>query len=214
MAVAAVIPAYNEERTIAMVLQVLKRIPYIQEIVVVSDGSTDATAQVARQLGVRVVELTDNCGKGFAMMAGLEVTQADVVLFLDADLIGLTEQHVQELLAPVMEGLSEMAVGVFDGGRTSTDLAQALMPFLSGQRVVRRDLLRAVDDLDAARYGVEIALTRYIRKHRSRVAEVVLRDMTHLTKEEKLGLVRGFAARMKMYWEIMRVLQKEQKNTH
>jgi hypothetical protein len=51
---------------------------------------------------------------------------------LDADLIGLTVEHVRQLLQPVIDGESEATVGIFDGGRTSTDWAQALAPCVCG----------------------------------------------------------------------------------
>jgi glycosyltransferase involved in cell wall biosynthesis len=207
--VAAVIPAYNEEQTIGRVLDVVCRLPLIDEVIVVSDGSTDRTAAVARAHGARVIELATNMGKGAAMQVGVQATAADVLLFLDADLIGLTAQHVLSLLEPVVSGRSDMAVGVFDGGRPVTDLAQAIAPYLSGQRAVHRCVLEEVGDLEGVGYGVELALTRYIRRNRSRVTEVLLPDLTHLTKEEKLGFVKGFAARMRMYWEIVKVLPRD-----
>jgi glycosyltransferase involved in cell wall biosynthesis len=204
--VAAVIPAFNEERTVGDVVSVLKEHPLVQQVVVVSDGSTDQTAAVARAHGAEVVELTENLGKGAAIQAGIERVTADVVLFLDADLIGLTPEHVTKLLRPVLSGESEMAIGLFDGGRTATDLAQAIAPYLSGQRALRRELLEGIGDLDGAGFGVELLLTQYVRKQRYRIKAVGLKDMTHQTKEEKRGLMRGFAARMKMYWEIGKFL--------
>ena len=67
MKVAAVIPAYNEERTVASVVRAVREAPSISEVIVVDDGSTDRTAQVARQAGARVVHLETNVGKGGAM---------------------------------------------------------------------------------------------------------------------------------------------------
>ena len=58
--------------------------------------------------------------------------------------------------------------------------------------------------MDATRYGIEVALTRYAENSGIRVKEVVLHDLTHVMKEEKLGFLRGFCARLKMYWEIVK----------
>ncbi len=204
MRVIAIIPAYNEEKTIGDVLQVLQETDLIDTIVVVSDGSTDGTVDVAREYDVVVIELAENMGKGGAMAAGLESTEADVILFLDADLIGLTQAHVRSLLDPVISGRAEMTLGIFERGRMVTDLAQKVAPYLSGQRAVRRSLLEKISDMDITRFGVEVALTQYIEEHGIRVEEVVLSDMSHVMKEEKLGLVKGLAARFKMYWEIVK----------
>ncbi len=208
MRVVAIIPAYNEERTLGQVLDVVRSVPAVNEVIVISDGSTDGTARVARAHGAHCIELRENVGKGGALKAGIDRADADVYLFLDADLVGLRREHVEALLAPVLEGEAEMTVGVFDRGRVATDLAQLVAPFLSGQRAVRRRVLQDVPGLEASRFGVEVALTRHIRRHRIPVKLVPLDNLTHLMKEEKLGLLRGFVARMKMYWEIMKVTQQ------
>ncbi|MFY9257566.1 MAG: glycosyltransferase family 2 protein [Dethiobacteria bacterium] len=205
MDVAAIVPAYNEEKTIGAVLGVLTKCRLINEVIVVSDGSTDDTVKIALQFdGVQVVELPENRGKGGAMKAGLEQTAAEIVLFLDADLIGLTEDHVNALLQPVLENQALMSLGVFEKGRIATDLAQKVAPYLSGQRALQRDLLSDLSDLDLTRFGVEVALHRYMEENKIPVALVNLPDLSHLMKEEKLGLWKGLAARGKMYWEIIK----------
>ena len=205
MDVAAIVPAYNEAKTIGAVLGVLTKCRLINEVIVVSDGSTDDTVKIALQFdGVQVVELPENRGKGGAMKAGLEQTAAEIVLFLDADLIGLTEDHVNALLQPVLENQALMSLGVFEKGRIATDLAQKVAPYLSGQRALQRDLLRDLSDLDLTRFGVEVALHRYMEENKIPVALVNLPDLSHLMKEEKLGLWKGLAARGKMYWEIIK----------
>jgi len=71
--------------------------------------------------------------------------------------------------------------------------------------------LEGMSDLDAARFGVEIALTRFAVENNLRVKEVVLRDMSHRMKEEKLGIVKGVAARLRMYWEIAQYMRRHPK---
>jgi len=208
MKIAAVIPAYNEEATIGEIIRTVRQVPVISEVLVVSDGSTDNTAQVAEEAGARVVRLAANVGKGGAMMTGVKNTDADIVLFLDADLLGLRPQHVLDLLEPVVSGPAEMSIGIFEAGRLATDLAQFIAPYLSGQRAVRRTLFDRLPDLDMARFGVEVALTKFVKTEGIPVAEVELKEMSHIMKEEKLGLVKGVMARMKMYWEIAKYVGK------
>ncbi len=208
MEIIAIIPAFNEEKTIGDVLQVLEKATLIKQIIVVSDGSTDNTVEVARNFNVEVVDLEENRGKGGALKAGLENFKADVVLFLDADLIGLTVEHVNSLLKPVLEDGADMTIGIFEKGRIATDLAQKMAPQLSGQRAVKFSLLEQISDIDVARFGVEVALNRFMESSGTIVQEVVLSDMSHVMKEEKLGVWKGMAARMKMYWEIVKYLTR------
>lgn len=206
--VSAIVPAYNEAQNISSVLKVLKALPEIHEVIVVDDGSTDDTAEMARQGGAIVVSLPENHGKGAAMKAGASIASGDIVLFLDADLVGLTIEHVRELVVPVVSGESEATVGIFEGGRASTDWAQALAPFLSGQRALRRQLLVGFEHIDMAGYGVELQLHRQLKRMGISPREVVLHDVTQVVKEEKLGLVKGFSARIRMYWEIIREIPR------
>lgn len=208
MRTAAIIPAYNEERTIGEIIEAVRQVPLIYETIVVSDGSTDNTAEVARAYGAKVVELTENMGKGGAMAVGVNRTDADIVLFLDADLIGLQPHHIVDLVLPVADGRAEMTVGLFEQGRLATDLAQFIAPYLSGQRAVKRSLLTQLSHLELTRFGVEVALTRFAKTAGISVLEVELKDMTHIMKEEKLGVFRGFLARLKMYWEIAKCVGK------
>lgn len=212
MRIQAIIPAFNEEQTIGDVVSTLRRVDLIDEVVVVSDGSEDRTADAARKVGARVIEHTENQGKAAAMKTGFEATTAPILLFLDADLIGLAPAHVHALLLPVVAGEADMTIGVFDEGRLTTDLAQLVAPYLSGQRAVQRQLLadmfRNEPDANLSRFGIEVALTRYVKDAGHRAVEVPLGEMSHRMKEEKLGLVKGMAARLKMYYEILKYVQK------
>jgi hypothetical protein len=199
-----VIPAYNEETTLPEVIRAARAVPEVSEVVVVSDGSTDATAAVARENGAICIELTQNVGKGGAMKVGIDRADADVYVFLDADLIGVTPAHIQAMLHPVLRGQAPVVIAQLDGGRVATDLASVVAPNLSGQRAVTRGILQGMSGMETTRFGVEIAMKRYIKRNRVPMVRVPL-DISHRTKEEKLGLLRGFLARLKEYWEIVKV---------
>lgn len=212
MKVAAVIPAFNEEATIGQVVHTLRQVDLVTQVIVVSDGSDDMTAAEARRAGAQVIEHAENKGKAAAMKSGYEASDADVILFLDADLIGLTPAHVRALVQPVLRHEAEMTIGLFDEGRLTTDLAQLVAPYLSGQRVVKRQVIAEMfqqePDADVSRFGIEVALTRHTSTYGYRVVEVPLEEMSHRMKEEKLGLVKGMAARLKMYYEILKYAQR------
>jgi len=211
--VAAVIPALNEEGTIVGVVRTLQSNPYIGEVIVVSDGSSDQTAAQAREAGAKVLEHQENRGKAGAMKTGMEATSSPVILFLDGDLTGLTQTHVESLLRPTLAGEADMTVGIFDGGRMATDLAQVVSPYLSGQRSIRReivdDMFRQEPDAAECRFGIEVALTRFVIKRGYHMANVPLEGMSHRMKEEKMGLVEGVTARLRMYHEILQYVRKD-----
>lgn len=203
--VSAIIPAYNEAERIGAVLWPLVQAPSVGEIIVVDDGSTDGTAQVARSFGVRVISLPVNCGKSVALDRGVQIARYETLLFLDADLVGLRPDHIERMIRTYSEEGRDMVVGVFRNGRLNTDLAQAIAPYLSGQRVLSKSLWkklrRKVHKLD---FGVEIALTKLARKESWTQEFVELDGVTHVMKEEKFGLSRGLVSRFKMYGDIVR----------
>ncbi len=203
--VAAVIPAYNEAGRIGRVLETLTAVPELDEIIVVSDGSTDDTYQVARRFSqVQVIQLPRNKGKGGAMREGAMRTDADVLIFFDADLIHLTPQHVRDLLAPVCAGEASMAMGIFYGGRWATDMAQRIVPAITGQRAIRREVFLDVPDLDKVGYGIELAINYHVKHLGLPRRDVPLKGVTHPMKEEKLGFVRGALSRARMYQQMFR----------
>jgi len=205
--VSAVIPAYNEEATIGNVIGILNNIPTISEVIVVSDGSTDNTPAIAKNMRAKVIEYSENRGKGAAIKAAIEVCEGDVILFLDADLIGLKEEHVYKLLMPVIYDKADMTVGVFTNGRFSTNFSHKVSPKLSGQRAVKKFVLDTMKDADLAGYGIEVLLNNHAKEMKIRVEKIELYGMTHVMKEEKFGVFRGFFHRMKMYWQILKGLR-------
>lgn len=202
---AVLIPAYDEQDTVGAVVAVARRAG-LGPVVVVDDGSADATAERAAAAGARVVRLRANRGKGGALKAGAERLDAEVLVIVDADLVGLEPHHLRALAEPVRSGRARMARGVFRGGRWRTTAAQRLAPQLNGQRSLwRTDLLR-VPGLGASRYGVEVALTAHARAAGWTCEDVPLPGVSQVMKEEKRGLWRGLAVRVRMYREIAAAL--------
>ena len=215
MTVTAIIPAYNEEHRIAAVLTTLTAAAAVGSIIVVNDGSTDGTAAAVQAFPrVELITLASNQGKGGAMRAGAMHSDADILLFFDADLIGLTPAHVQDLLAPVCSGDAAMAMGIFRGGRLWTDMAQFFAPAITGQRAIQRDIFLQIPDLESVGYGIELAINEYVHRQGLIRRDVILRGVTHPMKEEKLGWVRGAASRVRMYRQMLKFRLSLRRNTN
>ncbi len=210
MRVSAVVPAYNEAGRIGAVLVPIIASTFIDEVIVVDDGSEDGTAEEAKGFPVRVVTLPENRGKAAALAVGVSEARNDTLLFLDADLVGLTTEHVDRMVRAYREEGLDMVVGVFADGRKNTDFAQKINPYASGQRVLTRRLWeRAQENVAEMNYGIEIALSRLASKEGWRKEYVKLEGVTHILKEEKRGLARGILDRLKMYGDMVKWLFKK-----
>lgn len=197
--IAAIVPAYNEEETLAEVLSVLQATPRIGEILVVSDGSTDGTVQIARALKLRAIHLRENHGKGTAMAVGVAHTDADVLLFVDGDILNLTGEVLQQLMAPVLAGRLDMNVGVRNRGAIVNAIQQRTGPLLSGIRCLRREIFEAVPESHRAGFAIETGLNWACRQLGMRASTIVMHNLKHLVKEKKRGLWRGARARVRMF---------------
>ena len=221
--VAAIIPAYNEADRVVAVLETIANSHSVGEVLCVTDGCTDDTAvhvaafiagRDAAATPVRLLELTQNIGKGGAMAHGAHHTDAEVLLFLDADLIGLKSSQVDEMLEPMLRPSdpADMTLGLFGavrGGPLGWWLGwcHRAAPSITGQRAIRRDLFLSTPGLTRSRFGVEAAITRWVQSDPSlKVDFVYLHSVTHPIKEEKLGLIRGSRNRMRMYRDIGQTL--------
>lgn len=197
--VAAIVPAYNEAETLAEVLQVLQATPLIHEVLVVSDGSTDNTVEIARSHGVKAIHLRQNQGKGMAMAVGVAHTDAKVLTFVDGDILNLTTEQLNQLIEPVLAGRSDMNVGVRDRGPALNDFQRRHGPLLSGIRCLRREIFEAVPESHLEGFAVETGLNWACGELGMKMTTTVLHNLKHLVKEKKRGLVRGFRARMRMF---------------
>lgn len=202
--VVAVVAARNEERTVAETVRALLDAPGVSEVVVADDGSSDRTAELARDAGARVLVHRTGVGKGGAMEAALDAAgPADAVLFVDAD-TGGTAAGAVVLLAPVLGGEADLAIGTLppQAGaglgavrRLSAWLVRRLggleLPApMSGQRAVSGRALPALRPL-ASGFGVETGMGIDAGRLGLRVAQFPV-DMRHRPTGRTL---RGFAHR-------------------
>lgn len=197
--VTAIVPAYNEGDTLAEVLHALEGTPLVDDVLVISDGSTDDTVDVARRAGVRAIHLKENCGKGTALITGVTHTDSPLLVFVDADILRLSEQMLDRLITPVVEGRLDMNIGIRHRGAPLNAVHRHTGPLLSGIRCLRREIFEAAPDAYLQGYRIETTLNWTCRRLGLRCGTRVLRHLKHRVKERKLGLLAGFAQRCHMF---------------
>jgi glycosyltransferase involved in cell wall biosynthesis len=197
--VSVVIPAFNEERQIEGVIKSIQKSPLVDEIIVVDDGSTDKTSEVAKCTGARVIT-KENGGKGSAMARGIKDAKSEIIVFLDADLLGFTKEHLRDLLSPLKEKSVAMTVASFRGGNMVTFIGQTMAPALSGQRAIRKKYFTNLSIKDSG-YGVELALNKYAKDNQLKVEKVKIHGVNQVIAEKKVG-INGASLRVKKYLDI------------
>ena len=149
MKLVVTIPAYNEEKTIAKVIQEIpKKIPGIKEIevIVIDDGSTDKTASVAKRCGAIVVRHPGNRGLAKAFKTGLNAALergADIIVNTDAD-FQYNQKQIPALIKPILEGKADIVLGSRFAGwieemplskKLGNKLATAVVRFVTGYKI-------------------------------------------------------------------------------
>ena len=166
--VSVIIPAYNEEETVAKVVGVVKKAAYVDEIIVVNDGSSDQTESEAIKAGAKVINHETNKGKGEALKTGYKQSECDIIAFIDADIHNLTSAKVESMIKPILEGKTDITKTKFSraSGRVTELTAKPLLNFffpeisfeqpLSGQFAARKEVLKKINF--ESDYGVDVGI--------------------------------------------------------
>lgn len=213
--VVALVPAKDRADSVGATVAALQRVERLDRILVVDDGSADATVDRARAAGAEVLRLPTNRGKGAAVMAGAAACpEADMFLLIDAD-VARTAGAADTLLDPVLSGEADLVIGVLPpaAGRGGFGAIKRLSAAgvrracgrtptapLSGQRAIRAQYLRNLHS--AERFGLEVAMTIDAVRAGARLAEVEV-PMDHRHTGRSLS---GFLHRGRQGLDIVRAL--------
>jgi glycosyltransferase involved in cell wall biosynthesis len=201
--VSAIIAAYNEQDTITGVIRAVEGHPLVDEIIVVDDGSSDATSARARETSARVITLEHNAGKAGAMDAGVRAARNDAILFLDADILGLTNEIITLTVTPVLTGKCGMFVAIRARRTYWMNRLLYFIPVLGGERALTKDIWRLVPRIYRKGFQIEIALNYYTKKSGHKMAFGVMPGLSQVIKEKKRGFWLGLAQRIKMCAEVL-----------
>jgi glycosyltransferase involved in cell wall biosynthesis len=211
--VALIIPALNEEESIAQVIAAVPR-ECVEQVLVVDNGSTDRTGEVARAAGARVVR-EERQGYGYACAAGVAAAgnAVDALVFMDGDGSDDASQ-VPALLAPIQEGRADLVLGsrvlgpaargaLLPHQRLGNTLTTALVRLLYGQwltdlppfKAIRRSLLAELG-MSEMTYGWTVEMIVKCAKRRrfggARIVEVPVSARPRLGGQSKVsGTLKG-----------------------
>ncbi len=204
--VAAIIPAFNEQKTIGPVIDAVQACSSISEIIIIDDGSKDKTGVIALEKKAKVIRHSKNLGKGQAMQSGSKETKASWLIFIDADLIGLKVKHLEALIDGVRKERFDMSIGAVDRrqrwGIIFLRFFNRGRLTLSGTRVMSRDFWESIPLKYKKKFHTETAISYIARKRSLKTKAVLLEGVKHLIKEKKRGLVLGIFHRLRMTGQI------------
>ena len=183
----AIICVYNEENTVKEVVSIVADY-FFDEVIVVNDGSKDNTDKILKEMKqdhhFKYIVLLKNKGKGYAMATGIENSVGEIIVFLDADLLKLNNDHLRQLITPIIHTEADMVLGQ----PSETLIDSSINPFKSftGQRaVLRQDILPIVKKMKHSKFGVETLINLYYQSEGKKVKYVMLNGLEHPTKFDK-----------------------------
>ena len=207
MVIDVVMAARDEAETVTANVTAAQGCRFVREVIVVDDGSSDATAERAAAAGAKVVRRDATVGsKALAMAAGVAATDAEAILFVDADCTGLTAGHLDGVCLPFLEGRSTMSIGFFDYGPFWNWVVLRCPP-LSGERIVPRWVFEAVPATKLDGYTIEVRLNEVICESRLRTSARIMAGSQHRTKRDKVGRREGLRQTWRMYKALVSLLR-------
>ena len=207
MTLTCLIPAFNEQDRIAAVLQAVLDHPLIDEVIVIDDGSSDATVQVVNGFAkARLIALPRNGGKTAALAHGLMQASGDLILLVDADLLGLSPAHLTALIAPVAQGHADVTISL----RANAPFLWRWigLDYISGERVLRKSLLHGQLAVLTAlpKFGFEVFLNSVCLDRGARIAVIRWPGVISPVKSAKYGLWTGIKADVRMLADLCRAV--------
>ena len=135
------------------------------------------------------------------MEAGVRASDADAFLFCDADLLGITSRHLDQICVPYVEKRATMSFGIFDYGRFWNPLVLRFPP-TSGERIIPRWVFEAIPAHKLDGYTIEVMINEVVCEEQLPFAGRVMDGVSHRTKRDKFGRIEGYRRTWRMFWDL------------
>ena len=204
--VSAIIPVYNEAPRVAKVLDAVIGHALVDEVIVINDGSSDDSEAVLKaRPSIRLISYRPNRGKSHAALMGLRAAKNELVMILDADLLGLTPRNITDLIEPVAAGDADMSLTL---RQNSLHIYRFFgLDFVSGERVFHKYIIRDLETLGRLPgYGLESFLNEIVVQKKMRLKVVRWDNVICPRKSAKVGWWAGTTADFQMVWSIISYL--------
>lgn len=202
--ISVIIPAYNEFPRIRKVLDIVTSHAYINEIIVIDDGSTDGTDTIALHYpGIQFIKLENHKGKSFAVYTGIQASQYDTLALIDADLINFSHDSLTKLVDPVISGKADVSISIRENTLSFWHLIG--IDYISGERVLPRSLFDGkLESLTKiAGFGLEVFENEIMVEKKMRIAIVYLHCVIGPWKYKKQTFWKGVRGEFSMIREII-----------
>lgn len=224
MTISAIVPCFNEEKTVKNVINTLLVCPEVKEVIAVNDGSADDSLEILRSFGqkIKLINFKKNHGKAAAVVAGINKANGDLVFFVDADLIGLRTDHVTKMVDCLKKKNTRVVFGNLEakGDISEPSFYYRILDkftrkfikydFLTGERIYfKNDLLPLLPKMKNLGYGLEVFLNNKFKDKKMVIAK--LSGAFQPPKEKKTGLsYQTFRLYFKEAMEISKELARQE----
>ncbi len=204
-----IIPAYNEESRINRVLADISNYEFFDTILVVNDGSSDNTVKEVRkfkilkeQENLKILDLKKNLGKAGAVLRGVDEVEEDLIVFLDADLVGLIHSNIDKLIYPLICKDYSMTILDRPTDRRAVSALFGLARLFGGERAVWKKDFLEMDLSYKDGYTLETKMNLHYLESGKKVRTVYAPNLETILHTKKDSMVKGITLYLKMFWSM------------
>src|SRR3989338_1286234 len=193
LTISCIIPAYNEASRISAVLNVVYTYSIFDEIIVVDDGSQDLTSEVVKKYeGIRLIVHSPNQGKTAAVLTGIHQAKGELIVIVDADLIGLSYGNLSKMIYLVLNKDYDLTILDRAGDRSAIWGWTNCARFFGGERCFWKKDFLEIGFPERSRYLLEIMMNLHYINRNKKIRNIYCDNLYTVHQYQKFGLWKGY----------------------